>query len=116
MASIKQISAGNAHKICSSQVIVDLRTAVKELVENALVRGAEVRRAACAAGLDSAMRRPGQDAGATKVEIRLKNYGEESIEVADDGAAAGGPAFALAAADAAARPQATASSRTTMAA
>ncbi len=36
---IKAISKRDVHKICSGQVIVDLKTAVKELVENAIVSG-----------------------------------------------------------------------------
>ena len=38
--SIKPIGKGDVHKICSGQVILDLATAVKELVENALDAGA----------------------------------------------------------------------------
>lgn len=49
------------HRICNSQVIIDLSTAIKELVENSL------------------------DAGATCIEIKLKNFGADSIEVADNG-------------------------------
>ncbi|TMW55718.1 hypothetical protein Poli38472_010600 [Pythium oligandrum] len=48
-------------RICSGQSVVDLATAVKELVENAL------------------------DAGATQIEVKLKEYGKESIEVSDNG-------------------------------
>ena len=38
--SIKPIGKEDVHKICSGQVILDLATAVKELVENALDAGA----------------------------------------------------------------------------
>jgi hypothetical protein len=58
---IKAIDKASVSKICSGQVILDLSTAVKELVENAL------------------------DAGATTVEIRLKEHGISLIEVADNG-------------------------------
>ena len=58
---IKPIDKGAVHRICSGQVILDLSVAVKELVENAL------------------------DAGATNIEVRLKEYGSELIEVADNG-------------------------------
>jgi DNA mismatch repair protein PMS2 len=59
--SIKAIDRDSVHKICSGQVIVDLATAVKELVENSL------------------------DSGATSIEIKLKEMGTESIEVSDNG-------------------------------
>ena len=48
-------------RICSDQVIVDLPSALKELVENAL------------------------DAGATKLDVRLREHGVELLEVADNG-------------------------------
>ena len=58
---IRAIDPGTVHRICSGQVVVDLATAVKELVENSI------------------------DAGATVVEVKLTNYGLETIEVADNG-------------------------------
>ena len=59
---IRAMDARSVAKICSGQVVVDLATAAKELVENAL------------------------DAGATHVEVRLKDSGAELIEVTDNGA------------------------------
>ena len=61
VSSIRALDSNSIHKICSGQVIVDLATAVKELVENAL------------------------DAGATVLEVKLKEMGVESIEVSDNG-------------------------------
>lgn len=46
---------------CIIQVVLNLATAMKELVENSL------------------------DAGATSIEIRLKEYGSELVEVIDNG-------------------------------
>ncbi|KAI7735013.1 hypothetical protein M8C21_016193 [Ambrosia artemisiifolia] len=59
--SIKPINKSAIHRICSGQVILDLPSAVKELVENSL------------------------DAGATSIEVLLKEYGEESFQVVDNG-------------------------------
>ncbi|KAG1326253.1 DNA mismatch repair protein PMS1 [Cocos nucifera] len=58
---IKAINKAVVHRICSGQVILDLPSAVKELVENSL------------------------DAGATSIEISLKEYGEEHFKVIDNG-------------------------------
>ncbi len=54
---IKTIDGSTVHRLCSGQVIVDLRSCVKELVENAL------------------------DAGAKSIQVRLVNYGADMIEV-----------------------------------
>ena len=40
MKPIAAISPSTVHRICSGQVILDLATAVKELIENALDAGA----------------------------------------------------------------------------
>lgn len=61
MATIQPIGSKDVHKICSGQVIVDLSSGVKELVENSL------------------------DAEARKVEVRLYNFGFDAFEVIDDG-------------------------------
>ncbi|XP_033108608.1 mismatch repair endonuclease PMS2-like [Anneissia japonica] len=58
---VKPIDRQSVHQICSGQVVLNLATAVKELVENSL------------------------DAGATSIEIRLKNHGSELLEVIDNG-------------------------------
>ncbi|KAJ7127884.1 hypothetical protein C8R44DRAFT_778955 [Mycena epipterygia] len=59
--SIKAIDKTSIHRITSGQVVIDLQTAVKELVENSL------------------------DAGATNLEVRFKQYGLATIEVIDNG-------------------------------
>lgn len=59
--SIKSINTHDVAKITSGQVIIDLVSVVKELVENAI------------------------DAGSDKIEITFNNYGTISVEVADNG-------------------------------
>ncbi|KAG7491853.1 hypothetical protein MATL_G00007990 [Megalops atlanticus] len=59
--AIRPIDRHSVHQICSGQVVLSLATAVKELVENSI------------------------DAGATNVEIRLKEYGADLVEVSDNG-------------------------------
>ncbi|XP_015040235.2 mismatch repair endonuclease PMS2 isoform X1 [Drosophila pseudoobscura] len=58
---IKAISKDTVHKICSGQVVLSLAVAVKELVENSI------------------------DAGATLVEIKMKDQGLQGVEVSDNG-------------------------------
>ncbi|VVB07009.1 unnamed protein product [Arabis nemorensis] len=58
---IRPINRSVVHRICSGQVILDLSSAIKELVENSL------------------------DAGATSIEINLRDYGEEHFQVIDNG-------------------------------
>ncbi|XP_014248387.1 mismatch repair endonuclease PMS2 [Cimex lectularius] len=58
---IKAIDKTSVHRICSGQVVLNLATAVKELVENSI------------------------DASATVIEVKLKDYGSESVEVTDNG-------------------------------
>lgn len=38
--TIKQIDSTSVHRICSGQVVIDLATAAKELLENSLDAGA----------------------------------------------------------------------------
>ncbi|ESQ37908.1 hypothetical protein EUTSA_v10028404mg [Eutrema salsugineum] len=58
---IRPINRSVVHRICSGQVILDLSSAIKELVENSL------------------------DAGATSIEINLRDYGEDYFQVIDNG-------------------------------
>lgn len=58
---IARLDVDSVRMICSGQVIVDLATATKELVENAL------------------------DAGATSIDVRLVEYGTSEIECSDNG-------------------------------
>ncbi|CED83249.1 dna mismatch repair protein [Phaffia rhodozyma] len=60
-SNILPIDKPSVHRITSGQVVTDLQTAIKELVENAL------------------------DAGSTSVEVRFKDFGLEVIEVVDNG-------------------------------
>ncbi|CAN4091434.1 unnamed protein product [Withania somnifera] len=60
-SSIKPINKALVHRICAGQVILDLPSAVKELIENSL------------------------DAGATSIRVSLKDYGAESFQVIDNG-------------------------------
>ena len=53
MTAIKPIDRGSVHRICSGQVILDLGTAVKELIENALDAGATNIEASTGARLSS---------------------------------------------------------------
>ena len=62
MATVKPLEGRTVHQIQSGQVIVDLCSVAKELVENSL------------------------DAAATSIEIRFKNNGLDVIEVQDNGA------------------------------
>lgn len=59
--SVQAIDHKSVHQICSGQVILNLATAVKELVENSL------------------------DAEAKIIDVKLKEHGSEVVEVIDDG-------------------------------
>ncbi|KAH9942865.1 DNA mismatch repair protein MutL [Amylocystis lapponica] len=61
LGAIKALDVTSVHRIASGQVVVDLQTAVKELVENSL------------------------DAGATSIDVRFKDHGLNTIEVIDNG-------------------------------
>lgn len=80
---VRPIDTSAVHRICSGQVVVELATAVKELLENALVSPL-----AChlpSARVQPVCAAPVQDAGASRIEIKLTNYGADVIEVSDNG-------------------------------
>lgn len=58
---IKAIDLSSVHHLTSGQVVIDLASSVKELLENSV------------------------DAHATSIEIKFKNYGLDSVEVIDNG-------------------------------
>lgn len=58
---LARLAPSDAWSLCSGQSVVDLVTAVKELVENAI------------------------DAKASSIEIILKEYGQVAVEVRDNG-------------------------------
>ncbi|TDZ22482.1 DNA mismatch repair protein pms1 [Colletotrichum orbiculare MAFF 240422] len=61
MSIIKPLETRTVHQIQSGQVIVDLCSVVKELLENSI------------------------DAAATSIDVRFKNQGLDSVEVQDNG-------------------------------
>ena len=58
---VQAIDQKSIHQICSGQVVLSIATAMKELVENSL------------------------DAGATNIEIKVRNHGADVLEVIDNG-------------------------------
>lgn len=73
--SIKPI---DGHSIASGQVVIDLQTAVKELVENNLDASAT------SVSSFTSLRR-GQPNQTRHTDVRFQNYGLKSIEVVDNG-------------------------------
>lgn len=61
VGSLQKIDGSSIHRICSGQVVVDLRSAVKELVENSL------------------------DAGASSVLVHLDRGGFQLLQINDNG-------------------------------
>jgi DNA mismatch repair protein PMS2 len=81
-ATIKPIDGASVHRITSGQVIIDLPTAVKELVENSLDAGATSIGTVGSRLLLHYTSLTGMNAFS---EVRFKEYGVKSIEVIDNG-------------------------------
>ena len=79
-AAIKPIDSVSVHRITSGQVVIDLQTATKELVENALDAGATNIGLYFVIVLSPT--RLTNVWGAT--EVRFKDYGLKTIEVIDN--------------------------------
>lgn len=77
MAAIQPINSSSIHKITSGQVVVDLQTAVKELLENSIDAGSTSIGATIQCSV-----RPDTD---LILEIRFKEFGLKSIELIDNG-------------------------------
>ncbi|ORY23204.1 hypothetical protein BCR39DRAFT_501064 [Naematelia encephala] len=60
-AKIKAIDVDSVHRLHSGQVVLELQQAIKELVENSL------------------------DAGASSIDVRIKDNGLDTLEVSDNG-------------------------------
>lgn len=74
--SLNHLDKSSIQKICSAQVILDLATAVKELIENSVDAGATQ------IGIDFILI---MESSLTFSEIQIKNYGIDSVEVTDNG-------------------------------
>jgi DNA mismatch repair protein PMS2 len=88
VASIKAIDKKSVHRICCNQVVVDLATAVKELLENSLDAGATIIGRWHTAMSAYAMILVPTDGGigiGIGTEIRLGECGSDYIEVVDNG-------------------------------
>ncbi|PIL33840.1 hypothetical protein GSI_03546 [Ganoderma sinense ZZ0214-1] len=91
---IKVLDSASAHKIFSGQVVVDLQTAVAELVENSLDAGSTSIGAFLFLVSSSLPLPPASPyaysprskaANVSRAEVRFKDYGLESFDVVDNG-------------------------------
>jgi DNA mismatch repair protein PMS2 len=86
MATIKPIEGRSVHQIQSGQVIVDLQSVCKELVENSIDAGAtSVGMHFRPAQGGRQLSFYGQGLTCNNIEVRFKNNGLDAIEVQDNG-------------------------------
>ena len=81
---IKSLEKSSVHRITSGQVLVDLQTAVKELVENSMDAGAtNIGQWPVRSECDT--RAHVQSLVTRVTEVRFKDHGLDTIEVIDNG-------------------------------
>lgn len=78
---IKALDRESIHRISSGQVVIDLQTAVKELVENSMDAGATSIGLSCPPFSCRVL----IILGPCCLEVRFKHYGATSVEVIDNG-------------------------------
>lgn len=88
--SIVAIDKTSVHRICSGQVVLDLATAVKELIENSLDANATtIGEYFWCTGFPSTSGRKKKETDVhttySYAEVRFKEYGLDSVEVIDNG-------------------------------
>jgi DNA mismatch repair protein PMS2 len=86
MASIKAIDKASVQRICSGQVVLDLAGTVKELLENSLdAKATKIGALALSFCFQNFERFLISRLHHVPADIRIKNYGLDSIEVIDNG-------------------------------
>ena len=77
--TIRQISRGVVHQICSGQVVLSLATAAKVNLTQTLTC------LSLSVSISQELLENSLDAGATVVELRLRGQGTDTVELSDNG-------------------------------
>ena len=77
--TIRQISRGVVHQICSGQVVLSLATAAKVSLTQILTC------LSLSVSISQELLENSLDAGATVVELRLRGQGTDTVELSDNG-------------------------------